>query len=93
MKGKLKNGFKFEVKDNIMDDMEFVEAYRKAQDDAMYYIDILTMLLGEDQKKALYESIRGKDGVVHVTQGDYTITDAVTEIFEAIENSGTAGKN
>ena len=92
MKGTLKNGFKFEVDDSIMDDMEFIELYRKAQDDPMYYIDVLTRMLGEDQKKALYESVRGKDGVVHVTDGDYPVTDALSEIFEAIQKSGTAGQ-
>ena len=93
MKGKLKNGFKYEVSDNIMDDMEFVEIYRATQDDPLKYIDLLEKLLGKEQKQKLYDSIRGKDGVVHVQEGDYTVTDAVAEIFKALEESGTAGKN
>lgn len=93
MKGTLKNGFKYEVGDNIMDDMEFVEIYRAAQDDALKYIDLLEKLLGKEQKQRLYDSLRSKDGIVHVQEGDYTVTDAVAEIFDAIRESGTAGKN
>ena len=93
MKGKLKNGFKFEVNEDIVDNYEFLELYRKAQDDPMYYIDIMTLMLGEKQMEALKESVRGDDGIVHVTKGDYTITNAITEIMEVISNSGTAGKN
>ena len=42
---------------------------------------------------SIWESVRGKDGVVHVTDGDYPVTAALSEIFEAIQKSGTAGKN
>ena len=93
MKGKLKNGFKYEVRDSIVDDMEFVELTRKMQKDPLCVVDLLDYLLGEDQKNALYESLRGEDGIVHATEGDYTVSDAVTEISDAIQKSGTAGKN
>ena len=93
MKETLKNGFKYEVSDGIMDDMEFIEIYRAVEDDALKYIDLLEKLLGKEQKQKLYDSIRGKDGIVHVQDGDYTVVDAVTEIFSALEKSGTAGKN
>lgn len=93
MKGKLKNGFKFEVKDGIVDDMEFVELARKMEKEPLFVVDFLEYILGKDQKAALYESLRGKDGIVHATEGDYTVSDAVAEISDAIQKSGPAGKN
>lgn len=93
MKGTLKNGFKFEVRGDIEDDYEFIELYRKAQDDPLFYVDLLNMMLGEEQMDRLKDSLRDKKGVVHVTKGDYTITDAISEIMDIIQQSGTAGKN
>lgn len=93
MKGTLKNGFKYEVRDDIVDDMEFVELARKMEKEPLYVVDFLEYILGNDQKVALYNSLRGKDGIVHATEGEYSVSDAVAEISEMIQKSGTAGKN
>ena len=69
MKGKTQSGFKFEIKDEAMNDMELVEAIADTQsDDELTVMSglslIVTKLLGKEKKKALYDHIRTKDGRV-----------------------------
>ena len=89
MKGKLKNGFEYEVNDNILDNWEFVKLCRKIQKDSLCAVDFLDMALGEEQEEALCESLRGKDGIVHTSD----VASAIEQISTAINESGTAGKN
>lgn len=87
VKGKLENGFKYEVDDSVADDMEMVDALAEAQDSNPLAISTVVLkLLGPEQRKALYDSVRRKDGTVPVEE----VSDAVLKIFESI---GDAGKN
>lgn len=82
MKGKLKNGFAYEIADDWADDMELIELYAKVQKDGMYFPELLDKILGEDQKAALYDSLRDKKGKVHVQD----VADAIAEIFSQEKN-------
>lgn len=87
MKGKLKNGFSFDVDENALDNMELIDAMAEAQEEnpAMFSKAVL-LLLGKDQRKMLYDHIRDDNGRVSVE----AVTNSFVEIFEAL---GEQGKN
>lgn len=86
-KGTLKNGFEYEIDDEIMDDMEMVEAVAEAQgENPLAVATVIKMALGEDQKKRLYDYIRNDKGRVPVQKA----VESLTEMFEAL---GEDGKN
>lgn len=84
MKVKLSNGFECEVDENILDNMELIDAIAGADDDVTNVSALVKMVFG-DNKKALYDSLR-EDGRVSVT----AIVGAIKEVFEAV---GEQGKN
>lgn len=90
MKGKTQSGFKFEIKDEVMNDMELLEAVAETQsgDDlkVMSALSlIITKLLGKDKKKELYDHVRTKDGRVPID----ALNKEVLDIFSAKQE----GKN
>lgn len=87
MKGKLKNGFSFDVDENALDNMELIDAMAEAQEEnpAMFSKAVL-LLLGKEQRKKLYDHIRDDNGRVSVE----AVTNSFVEIFEAL---GEQGKN
>ena len=87
MKGELKSGFTFDVDPAILDDMELIDALAKvAGEDPTAISLVVQKIFGEDQRKALYDSVRTDDGRVPIQ----SVVNAITEIFEAL---GDAGKN
>ncbi len=85
--GKLKNGFEYEVDDAVTDDMEMVDALAEAQSTNPLAIStVIKKLLGDEQKKVLYDLVRREDGTVPIED----VTNSVIEIFEQM---GASGKN
>ena len=85
--GKLNNGFEYEVDDAVLDDMEMVDALAEAQSTNPRAISsVVKKLLGDEQKKTLYDLVRREDGTVPIEE----VTNTVVEIFEQL---GDAGKN
>ena len=85
-KGRTSTGFEFEVADTALDNMELIEVMSEVEDNPLLFTKVVTMLLGKEQKKALYDSLRREDGTVPVK----AVSEAVTEIFSLM---GEAGKN
>ena len=90
IKGTTKSGFEFEISENVGDDMELVDAMADCLGtDNLKKLTglskVLTKLLG-DNKPALYDHVRAKDGRVPTK----ALEAEVTEMFTAI---GAAGKN
>lgn len=89
MKGKLSNGFKFEVDTEVFNDMELIEAIAASEgDDPLRIVEVLERILGTEQKKALYESIRDENGRVRVD----AVEEAINEIMTAVSED-SEGKN
>ena len=89
MKGKLSNGFKFEVDTEVFNDMELIEAIAASEgDDPLRIVEVLERILGKEQKKALYESIRDENGRVRVD----AVEEAINEIMTAVSEDAE-GKN
>lgn len=85
VKGKLKNGFEYEVDDSVTDDMEMVDALAEAQgSNPLAISEVVIKLLGKEQRKALYDAVRREDGTVPVEE----VSNSVVKIFEAIGDSG-----
>ena len=83
--GKLKNGFDYTFDEEVLNDMEFLDALYESQGKKPLRIsEVITKLLGEEQKKALYDYVRDKKtGRVSPD----IITDCLTELFESTTNS------
>jgi len=87
-KGKLKNGFEFEVDESVFDDMELLDDLAESQnEDPLKISFVLKKILGEDQRKRLYDHLRNEAGRVPVEE----TMDAILEIMEIA--GGEDGKN
>lgn len=84
--GETKSGFKFKIDEAVADDMEILEDIAKADTDVSVFPSLLVKILGEDQKKALYEHLRGKNGRVSTTA-------TVNEFTEIMNIAGEETKN
>ena len=85
---KLENGFELDLEDDVLDNMELVDALAemKSDEDPIAVSKVITLLLGKDTKKALYDFVRTESDRVPVAE----VSKMVTEIFGAF---GDAGKN
>lgn len=87
MKGKLKNGFEFDIDEKALDNMELIDAMAEAQDDnPAKFSKAILLLLGKDERDRLYDHIREQDGRVPIQ----AVSDSFVEIFQAL---GDQGKN
>ena len=85
--GELANGFKYEIDETKFDDMRFLDALAEADDgDPLAASRVCTMLLGKDQKKALYQKLQEEDGRVPIEA-------AMNCIKELMEQLGGESKN
>lgn len=88
IKGTTKSGFAYSVDPEVVRDMEFVELAAAARKDGLLLPEIITMVLGDKQKKKLYDHIKKEHKRVLV---DY-VNDDFTEILESI-NTNDKTKN
>ena len=86
-KGTTESGFEFEINEQDLDDMEFLELLAKSQNDALAFPAVLEHLLGEKQKKALYDHIRDENGRVPVQATADIIAEIMTIAGEETKNS------
>lgn len=81
-KGKTKSGFTYSVNDKMGDDMELLEALAKLdQGDVTVVPMVLDRILGEKQKRKLYDHVREEDGRVPITR----ISTELADIFKGDE--------
>lgn len=83
VEGTTKSGFKFSVDPEAVKDMEFLELVGEAETNPTKLGKMYECLLGKEQKKALYDHVRNKNGRVLIDD----IKNESDEIFEAINNS------
>lgn len=85
--GKTATGFAFKVPKNVLDNMELVDTLAEMQEDNPLAVSaVVRLLLGEVQRKALYDHLRAPDGRVPIV----AVTDAVKDVFAAL---GSPAKN
>lgn len=86
LKGTTKSGFAFELEPDILDDMELMDQVVECDTNPAALSRVIKMVLGEEQRKALYDHLRDERGKVPVK----AVGEAITDIFSAI---GQNGKN
>lgn len=87
IKGKTKSGFAFELEEFTLDNFELVEELAKADaGDIGAFVKGINMLLGEEQKKRLYDHLRTDNGNVPIEAFQ-------AAIFEIMEKAGVEVKN
>ena len=87
--GKTSTGFAYVVDEDVNDDMELLEGFIALDNGDMTSLpQCITSLLGAEQKKALYESIRDENGRVRVD----AVEEAINEIMTAVSEDAE-GKN
>lgn len=87
IKGTTKTGFKFELREELLDDYELVVLFGKANDDIRHIDELAEHLLGSEQKKALIEHLRGENGTVKLSD----MMNALADVEAAFPSP--AGKN
>lgn len=84
--GKTSTGFEFTVAEESLDDMEVLEWLVELDNGSMTHLkDMLIRLLGEEQKKALYEHCR--------TNGRVSAKAVFAEVGDIFRAAGNPGKN
>lgn len=79
-KGTTSEGFEFEIEAERLDNMELIDTLAELDDgDYLSVSRLVTMLLGKDQKKRLYDFCRTETGVVPVEK----VAQAFAEILSA----------
>lgn len=82
---KLESGYCCELEENVLDNMELLEHLVEVEDgNPAALVPALGMILGKEQRKALYDHLRTDDGRVPVVD----TTKALAEIVRA-----AGGKN
>ena len=79
MKGKTSTGFEFDIEDERLDEMELVDIMAEIDENPLLMPKLCKMLLGEEQKKRLYDHLRSEDGRVPIE----ATTNAIQEIFNS----------
>lgn len=76
--GVTKNGFAFEITDERADNMELIDALADIDGGNLLAVSkVLTLLLGPEQKKKMYDFVRTEDGIVSAQ----TVSEMIVEIL------------
>ena len=86
IRGKLESGFEYEVAEEVRDNMELLDAIVEADENPLAVSKVVKLLLGENQRRKLYDYLRTEKGNVPIL----AVSNAVAEIFRG---SGQAVKN
>lgn len=83
MQGTTKSGFKFEVDEEAVKSMEFIDLVNELDEKPTMIGKVIKFILGEDQKEKLYRHVRGDK--------KYTLAEDVNkevdEIFDIINKA------
>ncbi|MQW23886.1 MULTISPECIES: hypothetical protein [unclassified Lactococcus] len=77
IKGTTKNGFHYEIKENVGDDYELLKLLRKLEDNGLLIFDVVEKMLGAKQAENLEKFLLKRDGYVSTEK----ISKEVMEIF------------
>ena len=84
--GTTESGFKFSIDADACDDMEIVDAlYEMDQGNLSASSFVVRQLLGEEQKRKLYDHVRGENGRV---SGQKVMAE-LTDIFKKVGGNDT----
>ena len=84
VKGTTSTGFEFEIDPDVMRDMEVIELIAATAEDGSKMPKMLTAMLGESQKAALYDHVRNDKGRVLFDD----VNREMEEILSALAQNG-----
>lgn len=82
IKGKTGTGFEFEIDREVLEDAEFLEAYRKQEHNGMELFDFIKIAIGEEQKSKLYDHVRNEKGRVPMSKLKEELGDILLSLAE-----------
>lgn len=77
MKGTTESGYKFNIDEKTLNNMELVEAIAELDENQLALPRVLDLLIGKEGKKTLYDHVRNEDGIVPVDK----VAEEVRSIF------------
>ena len=83
IEGRTRTGFEFSVDEDIIRDMEFVELAAEAQDNGLLLPRLIEMVVGKEQKKAMYDHVRNENGRVLMEKVNAEFEDVIEAIKES----------
>lgn len=83
--GVTSSGFKFEIDETRLDDMEFIDALGEIEENAIALSKVVVTLLGKEQRARLYDHVRNEAGRVPL--------EAITSELVEIMGANTETKN
>ena len=87
VKGKTKSGFEYEIDEENLESMEFIDAMAKLDDDDVSGLsNLMDIVMDRKQKKAFYAHIRGDKKFTPMKE-------AMDGFFEILNNIGKQEKN
>ena len=90
IKGKTATGFSFSIDEDARDDMELLETITRIDDgETQLAPKVIGLLLGEEQKKKLYDHCRGKSGRASATR----VFEELKSIFDELGKTDSETKN
>lgn len=78
LRGLTKTGYKYEIDENVLDDMRLIDALCDLEDNPLRAGKVVDILFGKAGKEELYKDLAEPDGRVPIEK----VTDTLTEIFE-----------
>ena len=87
IRGKTSTGFDFEIDETKLDDMEFLDALSEVDENPLKFSKIVKIMLGEDQRKRLYDHLRNEDGRVPVDAANAAIIEIMEYSKDETKNS------
>lgn len=88
-KGTLSNGFRYEVKQEALDDYELLEYLADVEKNPALITKVVELLLGERQKNNLIKYLKNKEGKAKLS----TMERLVGELFQKLEKENSSIKN
>ena len=83
MQGKTSSGFKFEVNEDAVKSMEFIDLVSDMDEKPTMIGKVIKFMLGEDQKEKLYKHVRGDKKYTPAKD----VNKEVEEIFDIINEA------
>lgn len=84
----LTNGLELEVNENSLNNMELLDALEEmTEGDELSMSKVVRLMLGKENRKKLYDSIRHEDGRVPLEEVDKCITEIMMLLGEQGKNS------
>jgi hypothetical protein len=85
-KGTTSTGFEFEIDIRRLDDMELIDIMAEVDENALLLTKMCRMILGDEQKKRLYDHLRTDEAGFSRVPVD-ALTNEITEIFKLAEEA------